>query len=293
MPGGQENKKRRAESPKVPKISPKAPKITQGALEGSMLAGRGVAVSDLKYEEYGGFGDRMDVRIPEVNPWNEGNSLTPEERMERSKMLFDGASTELDSVIPQALKDRAQRDEAKEETKVTRGVTRSACKLLDALLGQGVARSCLYQHVRPKMGGPGEEISKLNRGVLLYQVMRGQTDEYLVEEKEFRIKYPQYSPGGGNTALAAVDIPATKVLGEQISHYAARMEDPAAVARANLNARHFVLSLQAMSGEKEGDPAVKALTIGMVWHHLNGMEGDFNGRENEVLFEQGHGKTDG
>ena len=151
MPGGQENKKRRAESPKVPKISPKAPKIMQGALEGAMLPGRGLAVSDFKYEEYGGFGDRMDVRIPEVNPWNEENSLTPEEWMERSKMLFDGASTELDSVIPQALKDRAQRDEAKEETKVTRGVARSACKLLDALLGQDVARSCLYKHVHPEM----------------------------------------------------------------------------------------------------------------------------------------------
>ena len=71
------------------------------------------------------------------------------------------------------------------------------------------------------------------------------------------------------------------------------MEDPAAVARANLNARHFVLSLQALSGEKEGDPAFKALTIGMICHHLNGMDGDFNGRENEALFEQGHGKTDG
>ena len=138
-----------------------------------MIPGRGVTVSNFKYDEYGGFGDRMDVRIPEVNPWNEENSLKPEERMERSKMLFDGASKELDSVILQALKERTQRDEAKEETKVTQGVARSACKLLDAVLGQELAQSCLYQHVRPEMRGPGEELSKVNRGVLLYQVMRG------------------------------------------------------------------------------------------------------------------------
>ena len=119
MPGGQEKKKRWAGSAGSGGKSPKAPKIDEESLEESMIPGRGVTVSDFKYDEYGGFGDRMDVRIPEVNPWNEENSLKPEERMERSKMLFDGASKELDSVIPQALKERTQRDEAKEETKVT------------------------------------------------------------------------------------------------------------------------------------------------------------------------------
>ena len=292
MPGDRD-RKRRAGGAKDGEKGPKAAKNADEALEEEMIPGREVADNYFKYEEYGGFGERMDVRIPEVNPWNGGNSLTSEERMERSKMLFEGASLELDSVIPQALKDRAQRESAKKETAVTRNVARSACKLLDAALGQAVARSCLFQHVRPMMGVPGAEPSEINKGVLLYQVMEGQTEEYLAEEKEFRLKYPQYVPGPGNLALAPVDIPAAQVLDEQVSHYATRIEEPAKVARANLNAQNFLLSLQALSGVKEGDPSFKALALGMICHHLNGLEGNFNGRDSEAMFEQGQEEFNG
>ena len=259
-----------------------------GDLEEEMVPGREVVDNYFKYEGYGGFHERMDVRIPEVNPWNIDNTLTDVERLERSKALFDGASQELDSVIPQALKDRAQRDSAKKEAGMARGVARSACKLLDAALGQAVSRSCLYQHVRPMMGQPGKEISEANKGLLLYQVMEGQVDEYVAEEKEFRVKHPQYVPGAENEALMPADVPAGQVLDEQVSHYAARIEDPAHVARANLNAQHFLLSLRALSGAREGDPSYKALALGMICHHLNGLEGDFNGRDNDAIFEQGH-----
>ena len=71
------------------------------------------------------------------------------------------------------------------------------------------------------------------------------------------------------------------------------MGEPVVVARANLNARHFFLLLQALSGDKEGDASFKALAIGLICHHLNGMEGDFNGRENEALFGQGHERMNG
>lgn len=246
-----------------------------------------VGPSQFKYEDYGGFGERLDVRIPEVNPWNPDNSLTDEERFDRSKSLFTGASLELDCVIPQALKDRAQRDEAKAETAVTRELARSACKLLDAALGMTISQSCLFQHVRPSMGKPGEALSEANKGILLYQVMQGAEDEFLAEEKEFRLKYPQYVPKPANLALAPVEVPAVQVLDEQVSHYATRIEDPERVVRANLNAKHFLLSLQALCGTQDGDPSFKALVLGLVCHHMNGLEGDFNGRDNEAVFAQG------
>ena len=79
--------------------------------------------SSFEYDGHGGWNTTMHVRVPEVNPWNLTNSLSQEERHKASLDLFEGAAAELDVVIPQALKDREEREVAKGMVQVSDGIT--------------------------------------------------------------------------------------------------------------------------------------------------------------------------
>ena len=115
--------------------------------------------------------------------------------------------------------------------------------------------------------------------------MEGNLEEAKAEETEFLYKHPQYLPvPKGEPTGDAVALKAEDVVSDQVAHYAMRMEDEAAVVRANINTQHFLLSLEALSGAKKGTKEFHALVMGLVSHHIAGHDGVFNGRDNDALF---------
>ena len=241
-----------------------------------------------QYDQYTGWESDIHVQIPEVNPWNMENDLSLAERMKHSKGLFDGAAHELKVLIPQALKDRAQRDASKALVVQAKGITRKADKILEAALGFGLATSCLYHMVRPALTKPGEALSEKSTAVLKYQVMGGDTDVMEVEEKEFLYLHPEYQvPDRGEPEYHPRLVPkAEDVVQEQIAHYAPFIDNDVVVTQVNVNAQHFLLSLEALLDVDRGSPEMRAFVFGVLNHHMDGKEGSFNGRDSLAMFEE-------
>ena len=173
----------------------------------------------------------------------------------------------------------------------SKGITHKACKVLEAALGFSLATSCLYHMVRPSLTKPGEPLSEKSRAVLKYQVMGGDTDAMDVEEKEFLYLHPEYQvPDKGEPEYHPRLVPkAEDVVQEQVAHYAPFIDNEVALGQVNINAQHFLLSLEAMLAMLDvdrGSPEMRAFVFGLLTHHMDGMGGNFNGRDSLAMFEE-------
>ena len=216
------------------------------------------------YSKFGKLDRKTQSQLNGVDPYTQGKGtkFQDNEKQQAQESMYLNLQAEMDELIPMALKDQ-------ETAERHATIQQDTVPILEAVIGGEPARSCIYASVRHHFG---PNLSDGDKQFLLENVFDGDKNHFDVEERAYSNTKPRSKP----VQLDKEDI--FRLVHKQLEYYAVPIEQKEKAIRANSLTKEFLLSLRALSGtEDKSSSDFKALVLGLVLHHLNGVPGTFNG----------------
>ena len=221
------------------------------------------------YSTFGKLDPKTERELSGVDPFGPGKGRHYEghEKGDVQGKMYYQLQAEMQHLIPLARKDQ---EAAERHATLQKGTT----PILESIIGNEAARSCIFQNVRHHFG---PVLAPDEKEFLLSHVFNGDETHFKIEEATYHKCPYGYKPDKNNEKRVF------GVLHTQMEHYAHHIAEENPQIRANAIAKEFLLSLRALSGRDKSSPEFKSLVMGLVLHHLNDVPGPFNGSPPETI----------